>query len=199
MRSEMEFPGSVLEDASPSRRHRRMLKKLGLLMVLAPVCSLMARAQVAPDPADAPASTSSPKAAAKAPESPEDSPDLKLLPRYLFLDQKDFWSTPFHLTKSQWRWTVPLSFAGAGLLAIDTAAESHVPKSASTVSRSSTASNAGVAALVAGGGGMFLWGHLTHDDQARETGLLGGEAAIDAFLDTTAFKYATGRDRPFTG
>ena len=46
---------------------------------------------------------------------------------------------------------------------------------------------------------MFLWGHFTHNDQERETGLLSGEAGIDAFLDTEVFKYAFGRDRPFTG
>ena len=49
------------------------------------------------------------------------------------------------------------------------------------------------------GAGMFLWGHVTHNDQERETGLLSGEAGIDAFLDTEVFKYAFGRERPFTG
>lgn len=46
---------------------------------------------------------------------------------------------------------------------------------------------------------MFLWGHVANNDQQRETGLLSGEAGIDAFLDTEVFKYALGRDRPFTG
>jgi membrane-associated phospholipid phosphatase len=46
---------------------------------------------------------------------------------------------------------------------------------------------------------MFLLGHFSHDEEQRETGLLSGEAAIDAFLDTSVFKYATGRDLPFTG
>jgi membrane-associated phospholipid phosphatase len=117
----------------------------------------------------------------------------------MFLDEKDFWSTPFHMTQRQWRWTVPLAFAGAGLLASDTDVEKHVHTTSTTVSHASTASNAGLAAMVGAGGGMFLLGHFSHDEEQRETGLLSGEAAIDAFLDTTAFKYATGRDRPFTG
>ena len=125
--------------------------------------------------------------------------DLKSLPRNLFTDQKNFWSTPFHMTTTQWQWTVPLAFVGAGLLASDTAIEAHVPTNPTTVSHAVTASNAGVGALVGIGGGMFVWGHLTRNDQARETGLLSGEAAIEAFLDTEVFKYATGRDRPFTG
>jgi hypothetical protein len=45
---------------------------------------------------------------------------------------------------------------------------------------------------------MFAWGHLTRNEDQRETGLLAGEAAIDAYLGTTVLKYATGRKRPFT-
>jgi membrane-associated phospholipid phosphatase len=125
--------------------------------------------------------------------------DLKSLPRNLFTDQKNFWLTPFHMSTSQWQWTVPLAFVGAGLLASDTAIEKHAPTNPSTVSHAVTASNAGLAAMAGLGGGMFLLGHFARNDQERETGLLSGEAGIDAFLDTEAFKYIFGRDRPFTG
>src|SRR6267154_249024 len=124
---------------------------------------------------------------------------LRSLPRNLFVDQKNFWTTPFHMTPVQWQWTVPIAFVGAGLLASDTAIEKHVPSSKSTVSRAVTASNAGVGALAGLGAGMFLLGHMANNDQERETGLLAGEAGIDAFLETEAFKYAFGRERPFTG
>ena len=125
--------------------------------------------------------------------------DLKSLPRNLFTDQKNFWSTPFRMSESDWQWTVPVAFISAAFLASDTAIEHHVPTNPNTASHAVTASNAGVAALAAVGGGMFLWGHLTSNDQQRETGLLSGEAAIDAALDAEAFKYAFGRERPFTG
>jgi hypothetical protein len=92
-----------------------------------------------------------------------------------------------------------MAFVGAGLLASDTAVERHVPTSPTTVSHGVTASNAGLAVLAGAGAGMFLLGHAAHDDQQRETGLLSGEAGIDAFLETTIFKYATRRDRPFIG
>lgn len=124
---------------------------------------------------------------------------VKSLPRNLLIDQKLFWTTPFRMTQKQWQWTVPLAFVGAGLLASDTTIEQHVPGDPTTVSHANTASNVGLAALVGAGGGMFLWGHLEHSDQSRETGLLSGEAAINAFLDTEALKYVTGRERPFTG
>jgi hypothetical protein len=125
--------------------------------------------------------------------------DLKSLPRNIFVDQKNLVMTPFHLTVAQWEWAVPLAFVGAGLLASDTAIEKHVPTNPSTVSHAVTASNAGVAALAGVGGAMFLWGHFTNNDQERETGLLSGEAAIGALLDTEVLKYAFGRERPFTG
>ena len=140
------------------------------------------------------------------PKPETQSPDLSLppvrllsLPRNLFLDQKNIWSAPFHMTDSELHWAVPLAFAGAALVATDTAIEKHAPKSSTTASHAVTVSNAGLAAMAGVGGGMFLWGHLTHNDEERETGLLSGEAGIDAFLDTEVFKYALGRDRPFTG
>jgi membrane-associated phospholipid phosphatase len=124
---------------------------------------------------------------------------LKSLPRNILIDQKNFWTTPFHMTQSQWQWTVPLAFVGAGLLASDTAIEEHVPSSPTTAAHAVTASNAGVAALVGVGASMYLWGYAKHSDEPRETGLLAGEAGIDAFLDTEVMKYAFGRERPFTG
>jgi membrane-associated phospholipid phosphatase len=125
--------------------------------------------------------------------------NLKSLPRNLFVDQKKFWLAPFHMNESQLHWVVPLGFATAALLASDTAIEKHVPKTPSTVSHAATASNAGLAALAGVGASMYLWGYATHNDQPRETGMLAGEAGIDALLDTEAFKYIFARDRPFTG
>ena len=103
------------------------------------------------------------------------------------------------MSVSEWQWTVPLAFVGAGLLASDTAIEKHVPTDPSTVSHATTASNAGLAAMGAIGGGMFLLGHFGNNDQERETGLLSAEAGFDAFLDTEILGYAFGRQRPFTG
>jgi membrane-associated phospholipid phosphatase len=125
--------------------------------------------------------------------------ELKSLPRNLFTDQKNFWTAPIQMNQEQWRSTVPLSFAIAGLLALDTGVQSHVNPSATTASHFTTLSNAGVAALVGIGGGMFLWGNLSHIDVQRETGLLSGEAAIDAAIDTTVLKYAFARERPGAG
>jgi membrane-associated phospholipid phosphatase len=125
--------------------------------------------------------------------------DVKSLPKNLFWDQKDFWTAPLHFSEKQWNWALPSILVGGLLIKADGTIEKHVPTSKSTVSHGVTYSNAGVAALVAGGGGLFLLGHLQNDDQKRETGILAGEAAIGAFIDTEVFKYAAARERPFTG
>ena len=125
--------------------------------------------------------------------------DIKSLPKNLFLDQKNFFTAPFHMKEKQLEWAVPALLVGAGLIASDKTLEKHVPTSPTTVSHAVTASNAGVAALAASGAGLFLWGHLKKNDQQREIGLLAGEAAIGTFLDTELFKYVAGRDRPFVG
>ena len=125
--------------------------------------------------------------------------EIKSLPKNLFVDQVGFWTAPAHMGQEQWKWAVPAIIAGAGLIAADNNIEEHVPKSSTTVSHAVTASNAGVAALVGAGAGLFALGHLKGDDHERETGILAGEAAIGAVLDTEIFKYAAGRERPFVG
>jgi membrane-associated phospholipid phosphatase len=168
-----------------------------LLAVFLGLCAVVAVAQ---EPADRQAGASSASQPDLHKEEASPGPvDIKSLPKNLFLDQKAFFTAPFHMTQKQWEWAVPSVLFGAVLIASDRSLEKHVPTSPTTVSRAVTASNAGVAALAGAGAGLFLLGHIERDDQKRETGILSGEAAIDAFLDTEIFKYAAGRERPFEG
>jgi len=123
---------------------------------------------------------------------------LKSFPLNILQDQKALLTAPFRMSERQWTLAVPLSILAVGLVASDTAVEAHVTKTASTVSTASNFSNAGLAALAGVGGGMYLWGTFAKNEHQRETGFLSGEAAVDAYLDTTAIKYVAGRDRPFT-
>ena len=191
----MKFPEPVANASGPGCSRAKVPVTSWLLAALVIGCCLIASAQTPADEKSTPPPSPKPEI-----QSPEQSPlRLKSLPRNLFLDQKSFWSTPFHMTQREWQWTVPLAFVGAGLLASDTAVERHVPTSSTTVSHAVTASNAGLAAFVGAGAGMFLLGQVAHNDQQRETGLLSGEAGIDTLLETIVVKYATGRDRPFVG
>ncbi len=171
-----------------------------LFLLIFAVCAPIARAQMAPNQTDPPSQPPNPPLNPLAGLGPDMSPvNLKSLPRNLFMDQRSFFTTPFHMGKKEWRWTVPLAFVGAGLIASDTDFEKHAPTSATTLSRANTASNAGLALMAGAGAGMFLLGHISNDDEQRETGLLSGEAGIDAFIDTEILKYTFGRQRPYIG
>jgi hypothetical protein len=184
--------------------------RLWLLAALVVGYSLIAGAQTSgdgrasrtPSPTpevQSPKAEVAPKPHSPTPEFSLGAVDLKSLPRNLFLDQKNFWTAPLHMTQKQWEWAVPAIALGGVFIASDQTLEKHVPTNPTTVSRAVKASDAGVAALAGAGAGLFLLGHIDGDDQKRETGILSGEAAIDAFLDTEVFKYAAGRERPFVG
>jgi Capsule assembly protein Wzi/PAP2 superfamily len=192
----MKFPQITIATAEAGRCDGKSVLILWWLAALV-LCGLNACAQTPSDETRAPAP--SPKPQVQSSQFSLPPVDLKSLPRNIFLDQKNFWSTPFRMTDADLQWTVPLAFAGAALVASDTAIEKHVPTTPTTVSHAVTASNAGLGAMAGIGGGMFVLGHFAHNDQERETGLLSGEAGIDAFLDAEVFKYAFGRERPFSG
>ena len=82
------------------------------------------------------------------------------------------------------------------MFATDTEVSKHLSNSPSRISTSNSLSNYGIAALGAAAGGMYVWGHFTHNDHMRETGFLAIEAAANAFGDTYALKYALRRERP---
>lgn len=174
----------------------RQLRWGALVLALSFCSSGTAPAQAAPQQGDTTTNASAQISPAPLSQSPV---SIKSLPRNLFVDQKDFWTAPLHFSEKQWDWALPSILVGGLLIKADGTIERHVPTSKSTVSHAVTASNAGVAALTAAGAGLFLLGHMQNDDQKRETGILAGEAAIGALADTEIFKYAAGRERPFTG
>ncbi len=58
------------------------------------------------------------------------------------------------------------------------------------------ASNAGLAAEGGLTGAAYIWGHITHNERMRETGVLATEAMINALGVDYAIAGATGRERP---
>ncbi|HVB55656.1 MAG TPA: capsule assembly Wzi family protein [Candidatus Acidoferrales bacterium] len=115
---------------------------------------------------------------------------------HLLLDQKAIWTSPSRLRFADADWLLPLGALTGGFLATDTTASRNLTNSASFIQHSRDFSNYGVASLVGAGAGMYLWGKVSHNDHARETGFLAGEAAIDSLAAAETLKYATGRERP---
>ncbi len=123
----------------------------------------------------------------------------KPLLRHFVSDQKAIWTSPAHVRFSDTVWLIPLGGFAAALFTTDAQFSRHLSNSASTLSNYKKISDYGIGAMVAAGGGMYLWGKMTRNDHARETGLLAGEAAIDSLVATYAIKYATRRERPQQG
>src|SRR5712664_1935045 len=128
-------------------------------------------------------------------EDRENSVGLHLL-KNIAEDQKALWIGPTHLHWVDADWLVPLGGAAAAMFATDTEYSKHLSNSPSRIKYSKDVSNYGLAAMVGIGGGMYVWGHLTHDDHKIETGILAGEAAIDSLVPVYGMKYAFGRERP---
>ncbi len=114
---------------------------------------------------------------------------------HLAEDQKDIWTSPFHLKPADTRWLVPMGGVATGLFLTDP--QSSYAMRLNNQHLLNVASDAGVFSAAGMTGAMYLWGHMVHDERARETGVLATEAMINAVAVDYATKVATGRERPF--
>src|SRR5712671_1388805 len=114
-------------------------------------------------------------------------------------DQREIWTSPARLRFSDTEWLVPLSGVTAGLFVTDRDFSKHLSQNPTTISHYKTLSNAGVAALVGGAGGIWLLGHVRHNEHWSETGFLAGEAALNSLVAVETFKYSLRRERPYQG
>ncbi len=128
-------------------------------------------------------------------EDRENSVGLHLL-KNIAADQKALWVGPKSVRWADADWLVPLGGAAAAMFATDSSYSRHLSNSPNRIKYSKDLSNYGIASMIGIGGGMYVWGHLTHDDHKIETGILAGEAAIDSLVPVYGMKYAFGRERP---
>jgi membrane-associated phospholipid phosphatase len=114
-------------------------------------------------------------------------------------DQKQMWTSPARLEFTDAQWIVPIGGFAAGLFATDSSYSRHLSNNPSTISHYKTLSDAGVAALIGGAGGMWVLGHVKHNEHWSETGFLAGEAAINSLVAVETLKYSLRRERPYQG
>jgi Capsule assembly protein Wzi/PAP2 superfamily len=117
----------------------------------------------------------------------------------LFEDQKEIWTSPSRIRFSDATWLVPLGGITAGLFATDKEYNASLSRNPSTLRHYKTVSDAGVAALVGAGAGLYLFSYPAHNPHWRETGFLAGEAALNSLITVEALKYSLQRERPFQG
>ena len=114
-------------------------------------------------------------------------------------DQKHIWTSPFRVRSADVPWLAPLGGLTAGLLVTDRQYSASLSQNAATLRHYKTVSDIGVAALIGGGAGLYLFSFPAHNEQWRETGFLAGEAALNSLVTVEMLKYSLGRQRPYQG
>lgn len=151
----------------------------------------------APLPASQPAALNPTAAAATSSADETSSPTLKGLPARFLRDEVHIFTSPARLRKADLTWLLPLAGATAASFATDSyTMRNVVSRDAGFNSASVTTSDVlrgvaiGVPVL------MYVAGGSTKQEQTRDTGMLAGEAMIDAYVFSEVVKYATLRERP---
>ncbi len=114
--------------------------------------------------------------------------------KHLAQDQKDIWTSPWHLKAGDFKWLVPVSGITAGLFVSDPSSSWGL--ASYHANAYNTASNAGLAAAAGLSGSAYLWGRITNNEHLRETGVLATESMIDVLGLQYATQYSTGRLTP---
>src|SRR5689334_9925953 len=119
--------------------------------------------------------------------------------RNIQTDQKEIWTSPLRLHKSDLRWIVPLAATTGLLLATDHRTATLIHSNQANRRLSTNFANAGLLTFGGIAASSFAIGAFTHNEHARETGILTGEALANSFLVSEALKFITQRDRPDLG
>jgi membrane-associated phospholipid phosphatase len=115
-------------------------------------------------------------------------------------DQKAIWTAPFHLKHNDVSWLAPIGIGTAALIATDQQTGDELAESHRQLNGSRVISYGGSAYGVAATAGAFYFiGRATHNERARETGILGAEALVNSAILVTAVKGITQRTRPSGG
>jgi membrane-associated phospholipid phosphatase len=169
------------------------LKVAIYLTILSALLSPPIRAQQPADRGDAPSSLPAPPAASLGEKIPH--PNEKYFLQHLLIDQKNIWTSPAHVKPDDAKWLLPSVGIATGLFVTDPDSSFGMASYHPTAWKE--VSNYGLGAALGTTGAMYLWGHITNNDRARETGVLATEAMISVLPMQFAIRGATGRLRPY--
>jgi membrane-associated phospholipid phosphatase len=112
-------------------------------------------------------------------------------------DQFSIWTAPFKPHNYEEKWMLPLVLGTAALMTTDRYTSRWVSNRGGLPVISKDVSWAGKAYVTGGvAAAFYLAGRATHNQRARETGILATEALIDTGIVTHVLKFATQRPRP---
>jgi membrane-associated phospholipid phosphatase len=113
------------------------------------------------------------------------------------LDQKDIWTSPFHMKRSDAKWWLLFGAATGTLIATDHWTSRQLPNTSDQTRFSTRVSDVGAGyTVIPVTAAFYLAGVLTDNAKARQTGLLGAEALVDGLVVFEVLKLATERQRP---
>lgn len=119
------------------------------------------------------------------------------LVRNIFLDQKEIWTSPFHMHKQDSKWWIGFGAVTAALIATDHKSSMLLENSPTQIAWGNRVSNVGASyTLIPVVAGFYTTGVLAHNAQAREVGVLGTEALLDSLIVVEVLKPIGGRVRP---
>jgi membrane-associated phospholipid phosphatase len=132
---------------------------------------------------------------------PGDTERFKPLARKLvgniLLDQKEIWTSPFHMHAADAKWWIGLAGVTAALIATDHRTSTVLENSKGQVAWGNNLSNIGTTyTLIPLVAGFYTFGVFRDDPKARETAVLGSEALLDSLIVVEVLKPIAGRNRP---
>jgi membrane-associated phospholipid phosphatase len=115
-------------------------------------------------------------------------------------DQASIWTAPFRVDSHKAKWLLPFAAVTGGLIATDRQTSNWVGRRGGLPIISHDVSWFGKAYTTGGvAAAFYLAGRAFHNEKARETGLLAGEALIDTGIVTEGLKLVSRRARPNAG
>ncbi len=130
-------------------------------------------------------------------DQPHSPPTIVRLPGAFLSDGVHILTAPRYLRTRDLLWLAPLAGASAAAFATDTtAARDVVTHDTGFNNNAVNASNVLVGGFIAAPAALFVLGHATNNEHARESGLLGGEAMVDAAVLGEGIKLISWRERP---
>ncbi|MGH9503217.1 MAG: phosphatase PAP2 family protein [Terriglobales bacterium] len=132
---------------------------------------------------------------------PGDTERLKPLGRKLvlniLLDQKEIFTSPFHINQENAKWWLLSGVTTAGLIAADRRIADSFENSKGQIRWGGRISNIGASyTLIPLVAGFYGYGVLRDSAKAREIGVLGTESLLDGLIVAGILKEATRRNRP---
>ncbi len=124
-------------------------------------------------------------------------PLARKLLRNILLDQKEIWTSPFHINRHNAGWWA-LGVAGtASFIAADRPLSRQLDNLKGQVLAGNRVSKLGATyTVIPVAAGFYLAGVFTDNAKARETGVLGTEAMLDSLIVSSVLKTTLRRNRP---